>query len=158
MIFGDILGLKAGETWTELTLARFLLPRAARRGVFLVAEADPGVNSGLWVADMGAGGLAATGEGRGRRLGVLPDFSCWTIRGETDVLMGVRFGLEKLADSGSSNVSMWSVSIGSWLPVPEPAVRLFGELSFINDAGVAGDGTLPRTAERGLAGLFCGAI
>jgi len=76
MIFGDIFGLKAGETWIELTLARFLLPLAARRGVFLAAEADPGVSSGLWLADTVVGGLVAKGEGRGRRLGVLLDFSC----------------------------------------------------------------------------------
>ena len=74
------------------------------------------------------------------------------------MLMGVRLGFEKLADSGNSNVSMWSVSMGSWLPVLEPVLRLFGELSFINDAGVAGDGTLPRTACIELAGLVCGAI
>lgn len=52
------------------------------------------------------------------------------------------------------------MSIGSWLPDLVLAVRLFGELSFISEAGVAGDGTLDRTAWRRFEGALdcCGAI
>lgn len=49
--------------------------------------------------------------------------------------------------------------MGSWLPDLVLAVRLFGELNFINEAGVAGEGTLDRTACRRFEGaLGCGAI
>lgn len=47
-------------------------------------------------------------------------------------------------DSGNSNSSIFSVSTTSWLPAllaPATVVWVLGELSFIRDAGVAGDAT-----------------
>lgn len=46
----------------------------------------------------------------------------------------------KFADSGSSKLSICSGATGSWLLTLRVEVRLLGELSFIREAGVAGDG------------------
>ena len=53
-------------------------------------------------------------------------------------------GFKKFADSGSSNVSMWSVSMASWLSALVPTLRVLGELNFIKEAGVAGDASPGR--------------
>ncbi|KAG7143080.1 hypothetical protein HYQ46_007533 [Verticillium longisporum] len=55
---GDILGNSAGETWLELMLALFLLPRGARFGVLLGAgPVEPGMMRGLcFMSDAGVAG------------------------------------------------------------------------------------------------------
>ena len=70
-MLGEILGRRAGETWTELTLARFLLPRAVINGVFLVPELGPGNSCGLWVTEAAVIGFVNIGDGSGARPGVL---------------------------------------------------------------------------------------
>lgn len=51
LILGDIFGKRAGETCTEETDERFLLPRAARRGVLRSEVEDEGRICGDCVAE-----------------------------------------------------------------------------------------------------------
>jgi hypothetical protein len=87
------------------------------------------------------GGFVNIGDGSGSNPGVLTSCECCAATwGVVDVVSD----LEKLADSGSSKDSMCSASTGSWLPTLTVEVRLFGEASFMRDAGVAGDGAPGR--------------
>lgn len=70
LMFGDILGSKAGETATELTLPRFLLPRGANMGVFLRF----GVPAPLGRIC----GLALDGARRGDGFGKIGDGKGWS--------------------------------------------------------------------------------
>lgn len=136
------MGRRAGETCTELMLVRFLEPRGSSWGVFLEEaeeEAGPGRSCGLCVAERVVGGLVNTGEGRGARPGVFDELGSWGACLGVCVIIGVKSALPKLADSGNSKVSMCSVSIGSWLPDRADGLLLLGELSFMSDAGVAGE-------------------
>lgn len=158
-MLGDILGLRAGETGIELTLPRFLEPLGRSCGVFLVPRPDPASNCGLWVADAGTGSLVSDGEGSGARAGVLEALASWDDCVGVGQLGDVTPGWEKFADSGSSNVSICSVSTVAGAPAPAPAVRGLGELSFINDAGVAGEAIPGRGGCRVVGTpLFCGAM
>ena len=125
-------------------LDRFLPPLGASWGVFLAAELEPEVNCGLWFAEAFVDGFVKTGDGSGINPGVLAELLSCVDNTGVRVSREGRFCLEKFADSGSSNVSICSVSIGSWLPGLEAVLRLLGELSFIKEAGVAGDGTPGR--------------
>jgi len=118
-----------------------LLPFAINRGVFRVPDEEPGNNRGLWFAEAVVGGFGNTGDGSGASAGVLSCVASGATCGVVDADWG---GLEKLADSGSSNDSMCSASTVSWPPALAAEVRLFGEVSFISDAGVAGDGAPGR--------------
>lgn len=70
LMLGEILGRRAGETCTELTLPLFLLPRAASLGVFRT-EADE-FRALIWglEVDAGAPGRAKAGEGKELKFGV----------------------------------------------------------------------------------------
>lgn len=140
-MLGEILGRKAGDTWIEATLPRFLLPLGVSCGVFFALnDPDPGASCGLWLADVVAAGLAKMGEGDGCTEEPLAEL------GSGDGCSGVaatteRFcSLGKFADSGSSKFSIWSDAICSWLLTLAAELRLLGELNFIKEAGVAGDG------------------
>lgn len=64
LILGEILGSKAGDTWTEPE--RFLLDRGASWGVFRdVGPVDPGASRGLGLAEAAPEGLGNTGESKG---------------------------------------------------------------------------------------------
>jgi hypothetical protein len=112
-MLGDILGLRAGETGIELTLPRFLLPRGRSWGVFLAPNPEPASSCGLCVAEEVPGGLASEGDARGAKEGVLEELASWEDCVGVGPLLDAAVLLEKFADSGSSNVSMWSVSTAS---------------------------------------------
>ena len=147
MILGDMRGRRAGEMGTEEPEERFLEVevlelRAARRGVFR-SEAEEEENllgriCGDCVADLVDIGLMK-GEALAEPEPALRDGARTGVR---DSAVGVGC-LGKWTESGSSKFSMWSIAWGSWLPPLLPVVRVLGELSFISDAGVAGDGMPP---------------
>jgi hypothetical protein len=147
-MLGEILGRKAGETGIELTLPRFLLPLDRSCGVFLAPTPDPASSCGLWVAgEAVTGGCASEGEGSGASDGVLEVL----LSSEGCVGVG-QFAVpfRKFADSGSSSISICSVSSTPWLPALAPALRVLGELSFMREAGVAGDANPGRAGWREL--------
>jgi hypothetical protein len=74
LIFGDILGNSAGETWTD-PVDRFRLLRAESCGVFLAeGPVEPGRSCGLWLAEEMPEGRAVVGEGTAEKLLPLPRF------------------------------------------------------------------------------------
>ena len=144
MMLGEILGRRAGETGMELMLPRFLLPRGRSCGVFLAPNPAPARSCGLCVADGVGGGFTRDGDGGGTRAGVLEPLLSWACCVGAGALVEAAVLCKKPADSGSSKVSMWSVSITSWLPALVPTLWEFGELSFMSEAGVAGDASPGR--------------
>ena len=137
-------------------LARFLLLLGANCGVFLrfgVVDEEPGRSCGLALAEAGPVGLANTGDGSAWN-GV---FGAPSRAGERNcgdsVLIGAGCDFEKLlelTDSGSSKVSMCSISCDSGEPVVVPLFA-FGDVSFMREAGVAGEG-FPGRETCGAAG------
>lgn len=98
---------------------------------------------GLWFADAVACGLAKTGDGSGWKVDGRVELGCdGDCTGVRFVSSGVSRIFAKLADSGSSRLSMW------WSDVPLPSCALgvvalpleLDDGSFMSDAGVAGDG------------------
>ena len=135
-------------------LARFLLLLGASCGVFLgfgVVDEEPGRSCGLALAEAGPVGFAKTGEGSGWKGVFGASRAGDRICGES-VLIGAGWGLEKLlelTDSGSSKVSICSISLDSDGPAVL-ALFALGDVNFISDAGVAGEG-LPGRGTWGAA-------
>jgi hypothetical protein len=159
LIFGEILGRSAGETCTEPTLARFLLPLAARFGVFRtwLVGPDPGASCGLWLAEAAKLGLAKMGDGSGWKTDVLAGLGSDRGRAGIAVFIGATCPFGKLADSGSSKLSICSAGMASCVVAAADRLLFLGEDSFMREAGVAGEGS-PGIAGRLDVGLLllCG--
>lgn len=113
-MLGEILGRRAGETWTELTLPRFLLPLGGSCGVLLpFMDPDPGASSGLCVAEAVPDGLEKMGGGNGGTDELLTEFGSGEISPGVAASIETRGPLGKFADSGSSKLSICSDAIAS---------------------------------------------